>query len=435
MKVDAESVGPCRVRLTVRADAEETRGDYRKVVGEFVKKGRVRGFRPGHAPREVILQAFHKEITEQVSDALVRKFYEPALKERQIRISALIAVEDVLFTPETGIAFSLTLDVKPEFDLPKYKGIPLRIETPSVDAAQVDAKIETMRAALAKFTDAGPDTPAGDGDMVAIDFSGTVDGAPIAEIAPDAAGLSSGQDFWVRIGDGRRFIPEVVDALKGMRAGESKTVEFPFPPDAPHESLRGRQAAFALTVKKVRACVPPDDAAFLKRLSLDSMDDLREKVRKGLQTDADYAEKTRREREIRTALLMRAGEFDLPENEVSTAVRNLLAEMMGQAERQGIPPEEIKKHRSDILEGVTRQARQILRLRYLFRAVAGAEKIEVSEADVDARFERIAALSGKGATPSQLRADFERRGIMDGIRDSVLESKCLDFLIAEAKIQ
>lgn len=138
MKVDTQNVASCKVKVIVKAEADETRKEYEEVIKTFMQQGRVPGFRPGKVPREIIKRDFHKEITEEVQGRLFRALYRQALDQQGIKMVSLLDVSDMLFSPETGITFTLTVDVQPDFDLPKYKKIPVVFEDPVVTEAQVD---------------------------------------------------------------------------------------------------------------------------------------------------------------------------------------------------------------------------------------------------------------------------------------------------------
>mgnify|MGYP000870067181 FL=1 len=151
MKVDTQKVSPCRVKLIVKAEADETRKDYEDVMTSFMRHGRVPGFRPGKVPREIIKRDFHKEITEEVQGRLFRALYKPAVEKAGVKLVSLLDVGDMLFSPETGIMFSMVIDVEPEIDLPKYKKIPMTFEEPAVTEEQVEEHLGRLRKAFAKF--------------------------------------------------------------------------------------------------------------------------------------------------------------------------------------------------------------------------------------------------------------------------------------------
>jgi len=151
MKVDTRANGPCRVKLIVKAEAAETRPDYEEIVTLYVQKGRLPGFRPGKAPRPVVENRYRADIDADVRSRLIGKFYREAIKDAKLAAVAVVDVTDVIFSPETGISFVALVDVAPEIKLPKYKKIPLKVETPAVTDEQVNAQVDRLRNMMARF--------------------------------------------------------------------------------------------------------------------------------------------------------------------------------------------------------------------------------------------------------------------------------------------
>lgn len=429
MKVDTQSIGPCKVKVIVKAEAEETRSDYEAVIKAFMQHGRIAGFRPGKVPREIIKQHFHKEITEEVHGRLFRALYPKALEQGKVKMVALRDVGDLLFSPETGITFSMTADVEPTFDLPKYKKIPVTFQEPAVTEAQVDEHLGRLRKAFAKFEESSAGHVIGAGDLVSIDFAGKIDGKSVQEIAPEAKSISDGTDFWIQ-SDDERFLPEIVAALKGMQVGESKEVKLKFEKDQPIESLRGKKAVYQVAVKAVRKLIQPSDEELLKQVKTESLEKLREQTRTHLTESAQQAEKQRREQAV-IEFLLKKTEFELPESQVADEINATLDRMMNEARYRGATREDLEKNREAIIEGASASAKRQLRLRYVLGRIAAEEAITVSDAEVDGK---IAELSVEFRTkPEQLRAQIEKNNRMDTLRSQIRDEKTLQFLLAEAK--
>ncbi len=429
MKVDTQNIGPCKVKVIVKAEADETRKEYGEVMKAFLREGRVPGFRPGKAPREIIKRAFHKEITEEVQGRLFRTLYKTALEQAGVKMVALLDVNDMLFSPETGITFTMTVDTEPEFDLPKYKKIPVSFDEPAVTEEQVDEQIDRLRKAFAKFEEASPEYVIAGGDLVSIDFNGLVDGQPVHALDEAAKPISEGTGFWVQIEDGR-FIPEVLNALVGMKAGDTQEVKFKFAKDHPIDALRGKKAVYTVTVKSVRMRLPTQDAELLAQVKLESLDQLRDQTRARMLESAVQAEKHRREQTVIEFLLKKA-DFDLPESRVSEEINNTLDRMMNEAQYRGLTREDLEKNREAIIENASATAKRQLRLRYLLGRIAEQEGITVSDAEVDAKIQALA--DEYRSTSAQIRAQIEKNERMGQLRAQLRDEKTMQSLLDEAK--
>jgi len=429
MKVDTQSVGPCKVKVIVKAEADETRHDYEEVMKSFLQHGRVPGFRQGKVPREIIKRDFHKEITEEVQGRLFRTFYRQAIEQEKIKLVSLRDVGDMIFSPETGITFAMTLDVQPEFELPKYKKIPVTFEDTVVTEEQVDEHLDRLRKAFAKFEESQAGHGIEAGDLVSIDFTGLIDGQPVKEVAPEAKSISEGTDFWIQVEEDR-FLPEIVNAIKGMKAGEATEVKFKFDKDQAVAALRGKKAVYSVTVKTVRMRVLPKDDDLLAQVKVESMEKLREQTRANLAESGQQAERQRREQ---TAIdfLLKKTDFELPESQVSDEINTTLDRMMNEAHYRGLTREDLEKNREAIIENATASAKRQLRIRYVLGRIAELEKITLTDEEVD---QKIAELSVDfRMKPEQLRAQIEKNERMDTLRSQIRDEKTLRYLLDEAK--
>lgn len=426
MKVNTQKIGPCRVKLMVKAEADETRKDYEDVVGLFMKNARVPGFRVGKVPREIVTRDFHKELTEEVQRRLFRNLYGKALEQEGIKMVSLLDVGDMLFSPETGILFSMTVDVPPQFDLPKYKKIPLTFDEPEVTDEMLDKYIESLRKEAGKFEDADETHVIGASDLAQIDFHGEIDGRPIVEVAADARPLSDGEGVWLNMEDGR-FLPELINALKGMRLNESKEgIEVVYGDDAQIEALRGKTAVYKLTVKAAKVARLPDDEGLLKRLNVESMDILRERCREKLLEMTQQMADSQREQAVMDFLLKKA-DFELPESQVNDEIRQSLERMLRDAHYRGLKREDLEKNRDEIVGSATENAKRTLRLRYILGGIADQEGITVSDEEVG--IELAKAAPSLRMKPEQLRADMEKNERFEDFKNGIREEKTLKFIL------
>ena len=245
MKVEKKESSPCVLELSVKAEADEVKEEYQKVLTAFIRNAIVPGFRKGKTPLPILKQKFQAEIAQETRETCFRKLYPEALKEAAVEPLALQDVPELTFSPETGFAFTALVEVRPTFDLPKYKKLAIKPGDVSVGDDQVAAELENYRRAFAKYVDAKEGAVVAEGDFVCFDYTGTTDDdppQPLSELVPDQKAVCAGTDFWTQVEEGR-FLPEILEALKGMKAGETKEgVKVSFPEDAAPEPLKGKNA-------------------------------------------------------------------------------------------------------------------------------------------------------------------------------------------------
>ena len=377
MKTETKKLDKCQVSLAVTLDADEAKACVKEVEKAFMREVRLPGFRPGKVPVELIRKNFASEMQQEFTRTMIRRFYSDAVKAEALDEVALADVKDASLTPEGG-AFTAVVEVKPTFKLPTYKGLKVAPANVKVEDSEVDGQLERYRAMYAKYEDAKEGEAAADGDFVQIDYSGTVDGKPILEVAPEAKIVAGGQGFWTQIEEGR-FLPEILEAVKGMKAGETKAdVKARFDEGAAPEPLKGKDAVYSVTLKSFRRRVLPTDAEFAEKAKSESVDAIRKTIRESLERQRIDQESARRENEAIDMLLKKV-DFDVPESQVGHAVDNYLVRLEQRAKDSGVPAEYIKENSEKILADAREYALRQVRLWYLFDAIAAAEKIEAKD--------------------------------------------------------
>ncbi len=429
MKVEKKTAEKCTVKIAVKAEADEVAETYKKVLRKYVQNVRIPGFRPGKAPLQVVQQHFGEDIKNDVKGECFRKFYPEAVKESGVEALQLENVEDMLFSPETGISFTAVVAVKPEFKLPKYKKLSIDKLEVNVTDKQVGDRVESLRKAYAKYEDAKEGVAVAEGDFVQIDYTGTLDGKPLAEVAPEAKAVSGATGFWLQAEEGR-FLPELLEALKGMKVGETKEgVAVKFPDEAP-EALKGKSVQYTLSVKALRSRILPDDEQFLKDAGAESMDKLREDLRGKMVADETRAEESRRQ-DYAIDLLLKDADFDVPDFQVRNETSANLDRYARQAQYSGLDAEYIKQNRDQILVQAEEQAVRQVRLAYILQAIAKEENLEATDEDVAARIAEIA--EARHAKPEEIRENIEKNGSMEGLKEQLRAEKSLKFVVDASK--
>jgi trigger factor len=395
----------------------------------------VPGFRKGKVPMAVVKERFQGDIVKECAGACFREFYPKAVKEAGLDVVSLQDVEEMQFTPETGCSFTAKVEVKPAFDLPKYKKLSIKPGEVSVTDAQVDEHLESFRKAFAKFEDAKDGEAVGDGDFVQFDYSGFLDDGtktPLSEVVPDLKAVCSAEGFWTQLEEGR-FIPEILEALKGMKAGEMKDdVKVTFPQDNAPDALKGRACTYTVAVKSFRRRALPDDAAFVEAAKAESLDAMRAQFREQMEKDARAAELEGRRNQAIEQLLAKA-DFDVPPSLVQRQTHSYLEDLAMRAQYQGVSGDYIEKNRDRIIADAETNAARQVRLSYILLGIADAEKIEATDADVAAGLEKIAAGSNGRTTVEDLRRQLAEQNQTAIYREQVRAEKALDFVLAQAK--
>ena len=377
MKSSSKRQEKCQVELTVTLEAEETKAIIKDVEKTFVREARIPGFRQGKAPIELIRKDFAGQLKEEETRAMVRKFYAQAVQAEKLDELGLLDVKEAVCDTNGG-SMKLVVEVKPVFKLPTYKGLKIKAADTRISDDKLAERIEQMRVQYAKYEDAKEGDKVAKGDFAQIDYTGTVDGKPIAEIAPEAKVVAAGTGYWMRADEGY-FLPELVEAVQGMKAGETKEgIKAKFDKETAPDPLKGKKAVYTMTLKTFRKRVLPDDAALIAATKDASIEALSARVRGEMEKAAIENEAIRRENEA-VELLMKKVDFDVPASQVQAQMNNYLGRLAREAQYMGLTAEYFEKNREQILKDAEENATRQVRLWYVIDAIAKEEKIEAKD--------------------------------------------------------
>lgn len=355
---------------------------------------------------------------------LVPEAYARAVREHDLEPVDRPSME--LLPGEDGAPprFKAVVDVRPQIDLGAYKGLKLEREPVRVDDADVERAIESL--AREKATLVPAEREARLGDIVTVDFEGRIDGVPFE------GGAAQGQQTELRED---RFIPGFVSGITGMKAGEQRTVEARFPDDYTQAELAGKDAEFSVTLHEVKELeLPALDDAFAQAVSNnETMKALRADVRKRLEAVAE----SRAKRDLGNQAIERlsqAHDFPLPQALVDREVESMLDDAGRMAARAGVPFEEYLSAggtSADALKLEYRpQAEARVKATMLLEAVAKAENITATPAEINAEIESLARQYGQPA--DRVRQALGRNLL--SIADGIVRNKTVEFLLDEAEV-
>lgn len=391
MSYTIEKLEKSRVKFSFDVDAE-TFG--KAVVAAYNKtkhKYSVPGFRKGHVPMKVIEGMYGREVFfEDAMDIVIPEVYSEALdKEHDIEVVSQPELESFDFKEDGGVTFVLTTAVRPEVKLGKYKGLSLERKVEKVTAKQVDEEMENARDKQARIIDV--DEAAKNGDIVNIDFVGSVDGVKFDG--------GSAQDYDLTLGSGS-FIPGFEDQLVGAKKGDKVDVKVTFPEDYHATELKGKEALFECTVNAVkRKELPALDDDFAKEISeFDTLAEYKEDVKNKLMKDAEM----RADREYEDALVQAVvdgAEVEIPQAMIDQEAEDMAKEFEYRLSYQGIKLADylgyINMTREQLLDEYKEQAAKSVKVRLVMEEIVKREEMKFEQDELDAKVAEMAERSGQ----------------------------------------
>jgi len=427
MKATAEKIDTNRVELEVELEPERLSRVMDQAYRRLVKKASIPGFRPGKAPRKVFENYYGKQLLyEDALERLIPEAYLEAVKDTGIQPVSQPEVDVVQLEEGKPVIFKAKVDVKPEVTLGDYRGLKVEKGVVEVSEADVDRELENLRNRYAKLVTID-DGAVQMGDIITIDYEGTIEGEPFEG--------GSGTDRSVEVGKG--FVARDFDEkLVGLTVGETREIPLTIPEDFPKKEIAGKEALIKVTLKAIRRkeLVPLDDE-FAKDVSEhDSLQALREETRNKL---LEAAEK-KAESDLRNALIQQAvanAQVEIPESMIKTRLDAMVEEVMRPVAQQGMSKEEFLRLTNRTEESLRAEmyprAEEDLRKELVIDRIAEVEGVEVSEEEVEAELEKMAAFYR--LEPARLREILEQNDGLESVRAVIRRDKAVDLLVSNAE--
>ncbi|HXN36059.1 MAG TPA: trigger factor [Opitutaceae bacterium] len=433
MNVLLSTVSDTRKSLVVTLEKAEVDTEHQAVLGEYVRLARLPGFRPGKAPAAIVVKRFAKEIAEEFKQKVVSRAYKEALEKEKLDVLNVVKVEEGTIEPGAPASITVTVDVRPQFTLPDYVGLPTQVPPSDPTDAEIESVIQSLRSEGADFKPA--ERPAGKGDYVKLSYEGSLDGRPVAEIAGDKQLYAKVPQTWEEVeGANEGIIPGLGKDLAGVSKGEKKSVAISFPADfQPVPALAGKTASYALEILEIRERILPElDAAFFKAHQVDDLEGLRSQVRTGLKLQKEQRNRAAQRSQVTQALADKAS-FEPPHSLVEAETQGVLRQFIEENMRRGIPAEQFEKDKKELIEGARKAAANRVKVELILAKVAEAEKIDVTERDIDLYIRREAARSKQ--RPDKLAKDLAKdRNALRSVHQSIIFDKSVDFLVSKATV-
>lgn len=428
MKINVQTTSPVERKLTIEVPAERVAKEFDKAYVQLGRRVKLKGFRPGHVPRGVLVRNFKGEVEREVVEKLVSGTFLEAARAEGVEAVAPpnVSLEGAVVEGQ-DFKYTATVEVRPAIEPKDYRGLTVARRAPAVGDAEVEAELAKLQESYARLVDAEGRDVAQDGDYALIDHEGTIDGKPFD------GGVA--QDVTVKVGQGKveeGFIP----ALLGKKVGETAEFEEPFPADHRNEQLRGKRAHMKVVLKglKVRHLAALDDA-LARQVGIEGIETL-EQLRARIRADLGKREARRAQSELKDALIKAALEknaFEVPPSMVERAIDSMLEGTMERFARMGVDVSQldldVARLRGDLREQALLQVRGSL----LLDAVARVEQVVVTDEDLQAEVARVAEEVG---VPLQ-KAQQQMRGkeARAALENRVREEKALSILEQAATIQ
>lgn len=416
MEVSLSDTGGLSRRLEVAVPATEVAKEVQQRLKRLSRTARLKGFRPGKAPLAVIAKQFGEQVRAEVVSDLMRTSFAEAVSQQKLRPAAGPRIEPITLGPETDLKYAAHFEVLPEIKVNPPEGLALERPTAEVTDADVDAMIENMRAQRPVFRPVA--RAARDADRVRLDYQARIGGKPF-----EGGDLS---DVSVVLGT-RQAMPELEEGLKGVSAGEQRTINVVFPAGHPNRKLAGQSAELHLSIKAVEEqSLPEVDEEFFRAYGVEQggLAEMRAEVRNSMERELAGVIRGRLRAQALDALY-RDNPIDVPRALIEEQVQQLqldTARRLGIRDVNRLPPH----------DAFQEQARRRVALGLLIAHVVQAQGMKAERERVQ---ERLTQLVETYPNPDEARRAYQQnQDAMRQIESAVLEDQVVDWVIASARV-
>jgi len=413
----------CRKEMDLEIPAEEVSKATEKVAKDFAKIARVPGFRPGKAPISLIKKRFASDIKGEVLQTLVPERVEKAVAEAKLTPVSQPQVDKLEYNEGQPLKFRASFEVLPEFSLANYKNLEIEMPEMNVTDESVAAALTEMQQRAAAFAPV-EGRPVENDDFVQVKLLGTPEGGgdPL-----------QAESVLCHVGAEETMEP-FNENLRSANVGDHKNFDVDYPADYPDAKLAGKKFHYSVDVLGIKTKKLPElNDEFAKDVSdATSLEELKKKVREGLEHERDHRQKDLQREKI-LAEIVKLHDFPVPESLVEHQMDVRLERVVRSLAQQGVDPRAVNVDWVTLRKRQEERARDDVKAELVIDRIASEEKIDITEEELQHELAHMAGHSGESA--EAIRARLTKQGALDRMKAKLRSDKTVDWLAQNARVK
>jgi trigger factor len=425
MKVNVEEISPIKKKVHVEVPEDHVAKEIDSFYDELKKKSKIKGFRPGKAPRS-ILERYFKDYTKgEVLQRLIQETFPKALSEISCSPVAPPAFDPQELESGKPFRYAAIVEVKPEIKIEDYAGLSLEGKREDVGDEELEERLKSLQNLHAQLKTISEPREIRTGDYVILDYDAKMDGKPLDE--------GKGIDVPVEVGSGR-FIPTLEEKLIGLKPEDERNVDVSFPAGYAYKKWAEKTVSFHVKVKEIKEKILPAlDEEFAKDLGgFDSLEALKVKLREDMQKAKEMALDRHLKDQIVDQLLQK-NSFEIPPSLVEDQNQALVSEAKLRLASQGMNLKDMDISEDKLREDYRAVAERQVKTYLILEKIAGQEGISVSDEEVQDRLKEISERSHQKL--EAVKRYYEKNGLIPEIQAGLLSDKTLNLLLEKSHIK
>jgi trigger factor len=425
MRVNVEEITPIKKKMNVEVPEDLVLKEVDSFYKELSRKAKIKGFRPGKVPRNILERHFKDYVKAEVIQKLIEESYPQALSEAKLHPISNPLIDPGEMEGGKPFQYAATIEIKPEIKLEGYIGLKIEAKKEGVKDEEVEERLKNLQNIHAQLKTVSDPRPVQPGDFVILDYEASMENKPLDE--------GKATDFTVEVGSGR-FIPDLEDKLVGLKPDEEKEIEISFPDDYGYKKWAGKTLSFHVKIKEVKEKILPIlDDEFAKDLGdYASLEDLKLKLREEIEKE----KKLILERQLKDQMveqLLQTNSFEIPESLVEEQTRTLVSDTKMRLANQGVDFKNIglseEKLQGDYREMAQKQVRTFL----ILEKIADQEGITVTDGEAEDRIREISERIHQKF--DVVKRYYEKNGLIPEVKAGIMSEKILNFLLEKANVR
>ncbi len=427
MKVNVEDVNSVKKILHIEIPAEKVTEELNSAYSLLKKNAKIKGFRPGKAPRSVLERLYKKDVHADAASKLIQSSFADALKETGLNIIGSPLVDPPDLDAGGSYSFDATVEINPKLDDIEIKGLALKRTNYKVGDDDIDVQLKVLQKNMAKQVKIEEARPVQEGDFAVIDYEGFKDGHPYEATAKT-------ENFTLKVGDGQ-IAKEFDEKLVGMNPGETREVSVMFAADYFNEKLKNQQIDFQVTLREIRKEeISELDDAFAKSLGqFETLEDLKNMIKDNLTQGYEKRIEQELNEQVFEALINKTS-FEVPEIMINYELENIISDTERRFSYQNRSLEDIGLTREKLQEQYRETAEKQARRHVLLNKVVEQEKLECSAEDLEKGFEDMAKTFNQPV--EQIKGFYDQsKDQLEFFKHTLLEKQAIKLIIDNSKIE
>jgi trigger factor len=424
MKANVEEISSIKKKVLIEIPEDQVTQEVESFYKDLGKKAKIKGFRPGKVPRDILERYFKDYVKAEVIQKLIEETYPKALLETDLHPVSPPVIDPGEFEEGKPFQYSAVLEVKPEVKLEGYTGLKIEGKKEEVKDEEVEKRLKALQNLHANLKTISEARPIQAGDYVIVDYEASMGGKP----------LEGGKaiDFAVEVGSGQ-FIPAFEEKLIGLKPEEEKEIEISFPEDYGYQKWAGKTISFHVKIKEIKEKIlPPLDDEFAKDLGdYSSFEELKAKLKGEIEKEKELG----LERQLKDQVvdqLLEANPFEVPESLVEEQTKTLVSDTKLRLAAQGVDLKNLGLSEEKLQEDYKAMAQKQVKTFLILEKIAGQEGIAVTDEEADDRLREMSERMHQKF--DVVKRYYEKNGLFPEVKAGIIRDKTLNFLLEKASI-